>query len=134
MRMKTQVSSSLVPTPPVKSLPQAIKDGDMLYICGQLAFDPDAPGLIPDNLTISEQTDIVLKKVKHILSAAGAGLEHVLKTTIYVTDASSVLEMNEVYSQYFSTENPPARSTIGVAFLALPKARVEIEAIARLSQ
>ena len=74
------------------------------------------------------QTEQVLKNIAAVLDAQGMGLEHVVKTTVFMTDLAKFDEMNRVYGGYFPVQ-PPARSTIQVA--ALPKgANVEIEAIA----
>jgi len=75
-----------------------------------------------------EQTKRVLDNVTAILKAEGLNLGNVVKTTVFLADFGDFQKMNEVYATYF-TENPPARSTVGVS--TLPKnARVEIEAIA----
>ena len=76
---------------------------------------------------VHEQTALALRHVAAVLAAAGAGLEHVVKTTVYLTDLSGDFPaMNEVYGHAFSG-HAPARATVGV--LALPLgARVEIEA------
>ena len=77
---------------------------------------------------IKEQTRQVLSNVKAVLEAAGTGLPHVAKTTVFLQDMNDFSAMNEVYATYFPS-NPPARSTIQVA--RLPRdARVEIEVIA----
>jgi 2-iminobutanoate/2-iminopropanoate deaminase len=77
---------------------------------------------------ISSQTKRVLQNIAAILRARGLKMEHVVKTTVFLTDLASFGEMNAVYASYFPSD-PPARSTIQVA--ALPKgANVEIEAIA----
>lgn len=73
-----------------------------------------------------------LENIKGVLSAAGLGLEDIVKTTIFVTDISTFKPVNEAYASYFQTE-PPARSTVGVVALPLG-AKVEIEAIAHRSK
>ncbi len=77
---------------------------------------------------ISAQTRRVLQNIAAVLRAHGLGMEHVVKTTVFMTDLADFAEMNAAYARYFPID-PPARSTIQVA--ALPKgANVEIEAIA----
>jgi 2-iminobutanoate/2-iminopropanoate deaminase len=69
--------------------------------------------------------------LKNILEAAGSGLEHVVKTLVFLQDMADFPKMNAIYTEYFP-ENPPARSTVQVA--ALPKgALVEIEAVALIA-
>jgi 2-iminobutanoate/2-iminopropanoate deaminase len=105
---------------------QAIASGGMLFCSGQIPLDPDSGELLQQNVT--EQTKLVLNNLGAVLRAAGLGFEHVVKTTVFLTDLNKFSEMNAVYGAYFAAL-PPARSTIQVA--ALPKgANVEIEAIA----
>jgi 2-iminobutanoate/2-iminopropanoate deaminase len=71
-----------------------------------------------------------MRNVSAILEAAGAGLQQVVKTTVFLADMDDFTAMNEVYGRFFG-ENPPARATVQAA--RLPRdARVEIEAIAIL--
>jgi 2-iminobutanoate/2-iminopropanoate deaminase len=76
---------------------------------------------------IGEQTRRVLTSVKAILEAGGAGLDSVVKTTVYLADIGDFAAMNKVYAEFFG-ESLPARTTIQ-AVLPLG-ARVEIEAVA----
>jgi 2-iminobutanoate/2-iminopropanoate deaminase len=80
---------------------------------------------------IAAQTKQSLENLKTILTAAGLGFGHVVKTTIFLTSMGDFAAVNEVYKSYVA-EPYPARSTIAVA--ALPKgAKVEIEMIASRS-
>jgi len=106
---------------------QAVKitAGKMIFTAGQIPLDPATGRLIEGD--ISAQTRRVLENVKAILTASGATLENVVKTTVFMADLGEFAAMNEVYGEYFPT-NPPARSTVEVK--ALPRgARVEIETI-----
>lgn len=86
-------------------------------------------GMVPDNLDgdVKQQTREVLTKVKNLLEQAGSSMDKVVKTTVFLTDMADFPAMNEVYAEFFPND-PPARSTVGVA-LAID-AKVEIEAIA----
>jgi 2-iminobutanoate/2-iminopropanoate deaminase len=100
--------------------------GKMIFTAGQIPLDPATGRLIEGD--IAAQTRRALDNVKAILAASGAGLENVIKTTVFMADLGEFAAMNEVYAEYFSA-NPPARSTIEVK--ALPRgAKVEIDAIA----
>jgi 2-iminobutanoate/2-iminopropanoate deaminase len=100
--------------------------GKMIFTAGQIALDPAAGRLIEGD--IAAQTRRALDNVKAILTTAGASLENVVKTTVFMSDLGEFAAMNEVYAEYFPA-NPPARSTVEVK--ALPRgAKVEIEAIA----
>ena len=105
---------------------QATRHDGLIYSSGQIPLDPVTGQLIEGGIV--EQTARVLENLKGVLEAAGAGLDSVLKTTVFLKDMAEFGAMNEVYAKYFGT-NPPARATVEVA--RLPRdARVEIEAIA----
>lgn len=109
---------------------QAVRVGDVLYASGQVALDPATGQLVAGG--IKEQTVRVLENVKAVLAQAGLGLEHVVKTTVFLKSMGDFAAMNEVYAKYLAPEGvvPPGRSTVAVA--GLPKdALVEIEVIAR---
>lgn len=107
---------------------QAIATNDLLFISGQLAIDPAAGALIEGD--IQEKTHQILKNITTIATEAGATLDKVVKTTIFLTDLGDFKLVNEVYGEYF-TDNPPARSTVQVAALPLG-ADIEIETIISL--
>ena len=109
---------------------QAIKAGGMVFCSGQIPIDPATGDFVSD--VVAEQTEQVLKNLSEVLSAAGSGLDQVVKTTVFLSDMNDFAEMNEVYSRFFS-ENKPARATVQAA--RLPRdARVEIECIALAGQ
>ncbi|HSR19641.1 MAG TPA: RidA family protein [Anaerolineales bacterium] len=105
---------------------QGVRTDDLVFSAGQIGLNP-ATGELAEG-GIMGQTRQALTNLKHVLQAAGSGLEQVVKTTVYLQDIGDFVPMNEVYAEFFS-ENPPARSTVAVA--GLPKgALVEIEATA----
>ncbi|OIQ58266.1 2-iminobutanoate/2-iminopropanoate deaminase [Moorella thermoacetica] len=105
---------------------QAIRIGNLIFTSGQIPLDP-ASGQIVDG-GAAEQTARVMANLQAVLAAAGAGLEDVVKTTVYIKDMNDFNTINEVYGRYFNQE-PPARSCVEVA--RLPKnVLVEIEAVA----
>ena len=107
---------------------QAVRSGNFLFASGQIPIDPATGEFVAGGIT--EQTEQVMRNVSAILEAAGAGLQQVVKTTVFLADMDDFTAMNEVYSRFFS-EDPPARATVQAA--RLPRdARVEIEAIAIL--
>lgn len=104
---------------------QGITFGDFVYTSGQLPIDPTTGVLVSD---IQEATKVALNNVKAILEAGGAGLNTVIKVTVFVKNMDDFSKINEIYSTYF-TDHKPARSLVEVA--RLPKDGViEIEAIA----
>ena len=105
---------------------QAIKANGMLFCSGQIPIDPATGEFVEGG--VAEQTDQVFKNLIAVLEAGGAGLESVVKTTVFLADMNDFGAMNEVYARYFDT-NKPARATVQAA--RLPRdARVEIECIA----
>jgi 2-iminobutanoate/2-iminopropanoate deaminase len=100
--------------------------GGFVFTSGQIPLDPQTGEFVAGG--IAEQTEQVLKNLAEVLTAAGTGLDKVVKTTVYLADMNDFAAMNEVYGRYF-TDNPPARSTVEAA--RLPRdARVEIDVIA----
>jgi 2-iminobutanoate/2-iminopropanoate deaminase len=105
---------------------QAIKAGGLVFCSGQIPIDVSTGEFVSEK--VSEQTEQVLKNLAAVLSAAGSGLNSVVKTTVFLADMNDFAEMNEVYGRYFA-ENKPARATVQAA--RLPRdARVEIDCIA----
>ncbi len=118
-----KTSSSPAPIGPYN---QAVLAGDTLYISGQICIDPATGNLKKKD--VREETHQVMHNLKAILVSAGMGFNHVVKTTIFITDMQQFGEINEIYGKYFEGDFP-ARETVQVA--ALPKfVNVEISMIA----
>ena len=111
---------------PIGPYSPAIRAGNLLFISGQVGFDPATGALIDGD--ISAQTDQVMRNIGTLLKAAGTDFAHVVRTTVFLADMGEFAKMNEVYARYV-VDPPPARSTVQVA--RLPRdARVEIDVIA----
>jgi len=111
---------------PTATLTPGIKYGDVLYVSGQLGNsrqDPDS--------TIQGETKRALDKIKGIVESAGSSMDKVLKCTVFLVNVADFQGMNQAYQQFFPKE-PPTRSTIVVAALVVPNAKVEIECLAGL--
>jgi 2-iminobutanoate/2-iminopropanoate deaminase len=107
---------------------QAIKLGHFVFVSGQLGLRPGESDFVGDG--IAEQTEQVFANLGAILTAAGTGLDRLVKTTVFLANLGDFAAMNEVYARHVGS-TPPARSTVEVS--ALPSgALVEIEAIAAL--
>lgn len=105
---------------------QAVRSAGFVFLSGQVALDPATGRLVEGD--IGAETDRVMENLGAVLKAAGLSFEHVVKTTIYLTDLADFEAVNEVYGKRF-TRIMPARATVQVS--ALPRgARVEIDAIA----
>jgi 2-iminobutanoate/2-iminopropanoate deaminase len=104
----------------------AIRAGNLLFLSGQIPIDPATGTLVDGGIAI--QTEQVMRNIGALLDAAGAGFQHVVRTTVFLADMNEFAAMNECYAK-FVTEPPPARATVQVA--RLPRdVRVEIDAIA----
>ena len=129
--MSKQVILTSAAPAPVGPYSQAIRAGNLIFVSGQIPIDPAATAggrTMPDG--IAEQTRLVLRNLQAVLEAAGASMDDVVKTTVFLSDITEFPAMNEVYATFF-TDNPPARATVEVSHL--PKgARVEIEAVAAI--
>ena len=105
---------------------QAIKAGGFIFLSGQIPIDPATGTLIQGG--VAAETRQVLRNLEAVLKDAGASLNDVVKTTVYLKDISKFSEMNNVYAEFFR-EPYPARATVEAR--DLPKgAQVEIDAVA----
>lgn len=127
--MRQTLSSNTVAVPPVPALTSGLVDGETVHITGQLAFDAKVSG-VPGGTDAAAQAEIIMQRIDTLLASQGLTTHDLVKVTIYLTDLADLIAVNAVYTRYVS-EPYPARSTIGVAFLALPGAKVEIEGFAR---
>jgi 2-iminobutanoate/2-iminopropanoate deaminase len=123
--MKKIISTPMAPAA-VGPYSQATEINGTLYISGQIPLDPDKGVLVSGG--ISEQAEQVLMNIGRILSAAGYGFQHVVKSTCLLTDMAHFQAMNEVYARYYP-EDQPARAAYAVKELPLG-ALIEIETIA----
>lgn len=107
---------------------QAVVVGELLFTSGQIALRPDGSLSAGD---IREQTTQVFDNLQAIIESAGACMQQVVKTTVFLKDLNDFSAMNEIYAARFSGHTP-ARSTVQVA--KLPRdVLVEIEAIVSLA-
>jgi 2-iminobutanoate/2-iminopropanoate deaminase len=108
----------------------AIRAGNLLFVSGQIPIDPATGALVEGGIAI--QTEQVMRNIGALLEAAGAGFQHVVRTTVFLADINDFAAMNECYATFVS-DPPPARATVQVA--RLPRdVRVEIDAIAVLPE
>lgn len=123
--MKRSYETQNAPAP-IGPYSQAIQFGNTLVMSGQVAINP-ATGEM-ENESIESETRQVMHNIEAVLMAAGLGLTHVVKCSIFLKDMEDFSVVNGIYSQYFN-EPYPARETVEVA--RLPKdARVEISVTA----
>ncbi len=126
--MKTIIKTDKAPMP-IGPYNQAILCGNMLYTSGQIAINPKTNELVLDS--IEAETELVMQNIKAVLEAANMTFDHVIKSSIFISDMNNFSRINSVYGQFFNEATAPARETVEVA--NLPKfVNVEISVIAAL--
>ncbi|MGH3187521.1 MAG: RidA family protein [Streptosporangiaceae bacterium] len=116
---------------PISHYTDAVIFGDLVFVSGAVGSDATGRILQPDDVVA--QARQALRNIGDVLAAAGTGFENVLKVTVLLTDVADRAPINAVRKEFFGSALP-ASTLIGVAALALPDAKVEIEAIACLPQ
>ena len=97
----------------------------MIFTSGQIGLDPET-GVLAEG--VEAQARQAMTNLKNVLKTADAGMDDVVKTTVFVKDLADFAKVNAIYGSYFEGDFP-ARSCVQVA--ALPAgALVEVEAIA----
>ena len=122
---KTVISTPNAPAA-IGPYSQGIDAGSLVFTSGQLPMDMATGELEKQDIT--RATQLVMKNIEAVLTAAGTNLDKIIKTTIYITDFADFAAMNAAYGEFFKG-NPPARTTIQAAGLPLG-VTIEIEAIA----
>lgn len=123
--MKKIIYTDKAPAP-IGPYSQAILTGNTLYTSGQI---PLTAGGELINSDIEAETKQVMENLKAVLEAGGATFEHVVKTTIFISNMDDFGKINAVYGSYINEDTAPARETVQVA--RLPKdVNVEISMIA----
>lgn len=125
--MKKAVITSAAPSA-IGPYSQAIKVGSFVYTSGQIPIDPATGQFVEGG--IEAQARQSLLNVQAILKEAGATMDSVVKTTVFLADMNDFAAVNAVYAEFF-TEPFPARSAVAVK--SLPKgALIEIEVVAEV--
>jgi 2-iminobutanoate/2-iminopropanoate deaminase len=125
---RTAVSTESAPAA-IGPYSQGMRVGDLLFCSGQIPLDPSSGELVKED--IEGQARRCLQNLEAICEAAGASLSNAVRCTVYLGDMNDFARVNEVYAEFFSDSDPPARVTVAAA--GLPKgADVEIDAIVAL--
>jgi len=124
--MKKIITTNNAPAP-IGPYNQAILVNDTLYLSGQIGLDPRLMKMVEGD--IKKETEQVMENLRNVLEAAEMTFNHVIKSSIFLSDMEDFGQVNEVYGSYFINETAPARETVAVR--TLPKnVRVEISMIA----
>jgi reactive intermediate/imine deaminase len=118
-----------VGSPPVNGYSHAVAfSGRTIVISGQVPVDERGSLVGKDDP--QAQVRQVFKNLGVALAAAGAGMEHVVKLTVYLTDLADLAVFRSVRDEYISLDKPPASSLVQVKGLVDPAFRIEIDALA----
>jgi 2-iminobutanoate/2-iminopropanoate deaminase len=128
--MTDQLRPILTPnaTQPGGHYAQAMVHGDIVYVSGQLGFEPKSS--TPELVSVEQQVRNCLGNLKAILDDAGSSMNHVIRTTIYISDVALWPEVNAIYADVFG-DHRPARTIVPCNILH-HDFQVEIDAMAAL--
>ena len=108
MKEKWTTPNAPVPSPWIAQVSRSDELG-IAYVSGLISQKGDE---VIYGTSVAEQTRLILENLKTIVTDMGLTMDHVIKTNIFLTDMNDFDEMNAVYREYFSTENPPARQCV----------------------
>ena len=114
---------------PISHFTDAVRSGDLLFVSGIVAVDAD--GNLVGGADVVAQARQVFHNMREVLAAAGCGFADVVKVTIYLTDVDDRPSINPVRQEVFG-EARPASTLVEVPRLAVPGAKIEVEAVALL--
>ena len=110
-----------------KPYSRGTRNGNMIFVSGQMGLDgndKEIPG------GVGPQMVQTMEYIKEILAEAGATLDDVMMTNVYMADLEGDYdEMNRVYREYFGSSNMPARATVEISRLAFDL-KVDVSCIA----
>ena len=125
---KQIIQSNKVPAP-IGPYSQAVIANGFLFASGQIAFNPAIGELVLSS--IEAETKQVMENIKAILDEANINFDHIVKTSIFLSNMDSFAAVNQVYGSYFNADFP-ARETVAVK--TLPRnVNVEISITALMS-
>jgi len=125
MKIKRNKTFSGTPWEPKVAYARAVQVGDVVHVSGTTGTDPSGKVLAPGDMYA--QTVQTIRNIENALKRLGLGLEHVVRTRIYVTQIDRWEEVAKAHVEFFG-EVHPATSLIGVSRLIDPEMLVEIEA------
>jgi 2-iminobutanoate/2-iminopropanoate deaminase len=125
--MRKVIRPADAPRPKAPYSPAIVADG-FVFVAGQACVNPKTNEF--EFGDIKSETRRTLQNIRAILEESGSSLKEVVRVGVFLADLHDFAAMNEVYKEFFP-EDPPARTTVGVQ---LPKIKVEIDCIARVSK
>jgi 2-iminobutanoate/2-iminopropanoate deaminase len=114
---------------PISHYTDTVRARDLVFVSGCVPVDAD--GALVGGDDVVEQARQVFRNVGGVLAAAGAGFADVVKVTVFLTDIDDRTRINPVRQEVFGDVRP-ASTLIEVSRLAIPGAKLEVEAVALL--
>jgi 2-iminobutanoate/2-iminopropanoate deaminase len=114
---------------PISHYTDAVRAGDMLFVSGIVPVDADGELVGGDD--VAAQARAVFDSMRKVLATAGASPGDVVKVTVFLTDVDDRPKINPVRQEFFG-EARPASTLVEISRLAIPGARIEVEAVAVL--
>ena len=112
---------------PISHYTDAVRAGELIFVSGCVPVDGE--GRLVGGDDVVAQARQVFENIGAVLAAAGAGFEDVAKVTVYLTDIDDRPRVNPVRQEFFGTARP-ASTLVEVPRLAIPGAKIEVEAVA----
>ena len=116
---------------PISHYTDAVRAGDLVFLSGVVPVDDDG-GLVGGDDVVAQARQ-VFANMGRVLAAAGAGFGDVVKVTVFLTDVDDRPAINPVRQEVFGTSRP-ASTLVEVSRLAIPGAKIEVEAVAVLPE
>ncbi|MGB9990097.1 RidA family protein [Massilia sp. SM-13] len=104
---------------------KAVHAGGFIFLSGQIPIDHEGK---PVRGPIADQARLVLDSIAATLKECGAGLEDVVRVTVWLSDLALFAEFNQVYREYFPPSALPARSTVSAALAFDSDIEIEVTA------
>ena len=114
---------------PISHYTDAVRAGDLLFVSGIVPVD--AEGNLVGGDDVVSQARAVFESMRRVLAAAGATAADVVKVTVFLTDVDDRPQINPVRQEFFGDARP-ASTLVEVSRLAVPGAKIEVEAVAVL--
>jgi 2-iminobutanoate/2-iminopropanoate deaminase len=116
---------------PLSHYADAVRAGDLLFVSGCVPVDGE--GQLVGGDDVVAQAEKVFENVGSVLAAAGASSRDVVKVTVFVTDIEDRPRINPVRQRFFGDARP-ASTLVEISKLAIPGAKLEVEAVAVLPE
>jgi reactive intermediate/imine deaminase len=114
---------------PISHYTDAVRAGDLLFVSGIVPVDAEGNLVGADDVVA--QARAVFESMRRVLAAAGATAADVVKVTVFLTDVDDRPQINPVRQEFFGAARP-ASTLVEVSRLAVPGAKIEVEAVAVL--